>query len=220
MFCSERKWVYYNNLNISSTRCIIQLSIKTYITNLLHVSAWGATFRQIPYYNLQQTKWVMHFWTSQIHKMWIMQIKGMKMTLELQSVWIPSSYFNLHNVVNTESSFCVDKAILFKTLLDVIGVIPFNELLCTCFKDYVPLLWMTQLHLLRIKFLYERSKMILPWTKGMQTKTQSNFQDIYPIPRTREQQHVLYSPHGASATLWINSHSTALDSSNNVTFIN
>jgi hypothetical protein len=62
------------------------------------------------------------------------------MTLELHSVWIPSSYLNSHNVVNTQSSFCADKSILFKTLLDVIGVVTFNELLRTCFNDYVPLL--------------------------------------------------------------------------------
>ena len=126
------------------------------------------------------------------------------MTSELHSEWIPSSYFNLHNVVNTESSFCADKSILFKTLLDVIGVITFNELLRTHFKDYVPLLWMIQLHLLRINFLYKQLKTILPWTKGTQTKTQPSFQDIYPILRTKEQQHVLYTLQGASATLWIN----------------
>jgi hypothetical protein len=50
------------------------------------------------------------------------------------------SYCNLHNAVNTESNFCADKFILFKTLLDVIGVVTFNELSSTCFKDYVPLL--------------------------------------------------------------------------------
>ena len=107
-------------------------------------------------------------------------------------VWIPFSYFNLHNVVNTESSYCADKSILFKTLLDVIGVITFNELSCTCFKDYVSLPWMIQLHLLQIKFLYKQSKTILPWTKGMRTKTQSSFQDV-----------TLHREHGSSNMSYI-----------------
>jgi hypothetical protein len=53
------------------------------------------------------------------------------MALELCSVWIPSSSFNLHYVVNTESNLCADRSTLFKTVLDVIGVLTFNELSCT-----------------------------------------------------------------------------------------